>query len=688
MSGVRWFVYATYQSDAGHSLAVFLIIIEVPSVPNSSTTKPRDTLLVLCGLVLVTACLYWARQVLIPVSLAILLAFVLTPSVAALQRRGLGRIPSVLLVVLLALTLLGGVGYVISHQIHNLIGNLPQYRVNILTKIHSVRGAGNGGVLGKIQGMIQDISDELTQNESQHEKQKLEKKLKRQRAMQDEEGRANSAEETNDSEKNRLKKEVDDEMLKPGSTPANPLYVQMDSSGWSGIFEAVGPAAEGLGQAFLVLVLVVFMLIQRENLRNRLVRLVGHGRIIVTTQAFDEGAQRISRFLLMQLAINTIFGVALAVGMFLAGLFTGHRELWQYALLWGFLAVVLRFVPYIGTWLVAALLTGFAIATLPGWTLPLALLGFFVVLELLTANVLEPLLFGHSTGVSPMALLLAAAFWTWLWGPVGLILATPLTVILVVLGKYAPELHFFEVLLGDEQALSTDVTYYQRLVARDLDEAADLVEDYVADHPPHAVYEDVLLPALLHAKRDHERGELESDSYQFVLQGIRDTEDDLAAAIAEHVKEMPGANKAIAIGCPGSDEADELALAMLAQMMRLSGYRLEVISSKKLTAEVLTHLQQERPAVVVVGSLPPGGLAQARYLCKRLRGQAGNVKVLIGRWGDVPKNERMQKRLLSAGADQMATTLHESQAQLIPLLQTAANTAPDTSGKSELITTH
>ncbi len=238
--------------------------------------------------------------------------------------------------------------------------------------------------------------------------------------------------------------------------------------------------------------------------------------------------------------------------------------------------------------------------------MPLAIFGFFIVIELLTANVIEPLLFGHSTGVSPLALLLAAAFWTWLWGPLGLILSTPLTVILVVLGKYVPELHFLEVLLGDEPVLSTDVMFYQRLVARDLDEAAELAEEYVGGHPPEAVYEDVLLPALLHAKRDRERGELEADNYEFVLQGIRDAEEDLTAALAEHVKEVPGANKAIALGCPGRDEADELALAMLAQMMHLSGYSLEVVSSKKLTAEVLAHLEQETPPVVVIGFAAAG----------------------------------------------------------------------------------
>ena len=255
-------------------------------MPTSSTTKPRDTLLILCGLVLVTACLYWARQVLIPVSLALLLAFVLTPSVAALQRRGLGRIPSVLVVVVLGLTLLGGVGYVISRQIDNLISNLPQYRTNILTKIHSIRGAGQG----RFFGFFQDISDELTQNESRQEKKKLEKKLKRQNAIQVKEGQRVPEEDETGSAKDKLEEKVNEEVLKAGSTPSNPLFVQMDSSGWSGAIEAIGPAAEGLSQIFLVLVLVVFMLIQRENLRNRLVRLIGHGRIIVTTQAFDEGA--------------------------------------------------------------------------------------------------------------------------------------------------------------------------------------------------------------------------------------------------------------------------------------------------------------------------------------------------------------------------------------------------------------
>jgi hypothetical protein len=281
-----------------------------------------------------------------------------------------------------------------------------------------------------------------------------------------------------------------------------------------------------------------------------------------------------------------------------------------------------------------------------------------------------------------LALLLSAAFWTWLWGPLGLILSTPLTVILVILGKYVPELHFFEVLLGDDQVLSTDVTFYQRLVAHDLDEASDLVEEHLQARSPEAVYEEVLLPALLHAKRDRDRGELEPDDYEFVLQGIRDNEDDLASALDAYHKEAPPPSKARAIGCPGRDEADELALRMLAQLLRLSGYSLEVISSDKLVAEVAGHLAKEAAAVVIVGSLPPGGLSQVRYLCKRIRQQAAGVKILVGRWGDSENKERTEKRVLASGADQVAWTLSDSRAQMLPLLQVAsANEA-----KPELVT--
>lgn len=619
-------------------------------MPASPRTNSRDIFFILGGLVLVTACLYWARQVLIPVALAILLAFILTPAVSALQRRRLGRLPSVLVVVILALLLLGGTGYLISRQINALIANLPSYQSELTQKFLTLRGMGKGGVLERIEEMIQDI--------------KIATDPPRQ-----------------------IEDASNEESPKPGESAENPLFVQTASSGWSHVAEVAGPTAEGLADTFLVVVLVIFMLAQRENLRNRFVRLIGRGRLIATTQAFDEGAQRVSRYLYMMLMINTIFGVVLALGLLVLGWITGHHVLWHYALLWGFVALILRFIPYLGTWLTAALLTGFCIATLPGWILPLIVFAFFIVLELLTANVVEPLLFGHSTGVSPLALLLAAAFWIWLWGPIGLILSTPITVLLVVLGKYVPALKFFEVMLGDEPALSADVMFYQRLVARDLDEATDLAEDYAEEHSHEAVYEEVLLPALLHARFDRETGQLEPDGYESVLQGIRETEEDLCAALSEQLPDIAEERKALAVGWPGRDEGDELALQMLGQMLALQGYGLEVISSKKLTTELLDHLKEETPAIVIVGSLPPGGLAQARYLCKRIRQQAPGVKIVVGRWGDSEHVERMEKRLREAGVDYLATTLSASRDQIMPLLRVAANSTPPAETKdAEMVT--
>lgn len=652
---------------------VFLIFEKDSSVANSSASKPRDSFIILSALVLITACLYWARQVLVPVALAVLLAFVLTPAVTLLQRYRLGRLPSVLIVVLSALMLLSAAGYLTSRQFDGLLNNLPKYEQEIINKFQKLREMGKGGVFGKILDAVHDVSTGLDSETATKESRSAAKTIEE----------ATNKPDTKGSKSSDQKSEQ--ESKQPGRTPEKPLYVQMISSGWKSAVEAAGPAVEGLGDAFLILVLVIFMLIQRENLRNRMVRLMGHGRLIVTTQAFDEGAQRISRYLLMQLAVNTIFGVTLTLGLFGLGVISGQHVLWQYGVLWGFMAIVFRFIPYVGTWITAALLTAFSVATLPGWYLPLSIFGFFVVLELITANAVEPLLFGHSTGVSPLALLLAAAFWTWLWGPVGLILSTPLTVILVVLGKYVPELHFFEVLLGDEPVLSTDVTLYQRLVARDLDEAIDLIEDYPRDHSPEAVYEEVLLPTLLHAKRDRERGELEAENYDFVIQGIRDIEEELATSMAEHFKRAAGADKVVALGCPGSDEADELALTMLGQMLRLAGYSLEVVSSKKLTGEVLEQLERTAPTVLIIGSLPPGRSSQVRYLCKRLRQQSPDLKILVGRWGESENRERMEHRLLAAGADQVAWTLHDSRSQIIPLLQVAANVAAAESPRNELV---
>ncbi len=420
---------------------------------------------------------------------------------------------------------------------------------------------------------------------------------------------------------------------------------------------------ESLGSLAMALVLVVFMLLKREGLRNRLIRLMGHGRLTVATKAVDDAGQRISRFLLMQLIINGGFGVVLTIGLFLIQM--------PHALVWGFLAALLRYVPYLGSWITSAVLVALSLAIFPGWLQPLLILGFIVVLELVTANIVEPRLFGHSIGVSEVALLVAAAFWAFLWGPIGLVLSSPLTVCLVVLGKYVPQLEFLDVILGDEPSLSADVSYYQRLLARDQDEAAQLVLTQAKTFPPEQVYDRLLVPALNYVKQDRAHDDLTEADEQFVLRATREIVEDLgerqtaAAALAEEEgSKAPSSCKVRILGCPGHDDADALALEMLRQLLDPARWEMEVLSIDMLSAESVAQAGDKEPAVVCIGALPPGGLAHTRYLCKRLRLRLPAARIVVGRWGLKDDLEQNQEQLREAGADRVETTLLETRTHL------------------------
>jgi hypothetical protein len=418
------------------------------------------------------------------------------------------------------------------------------------------------------------------------------------------------------------------------------------------------------------------MLAKREDLRDRLIRLFGGGHLTATTRALDEAGDRISRYLILLVLVNAAYGTVLSVALFVIGV--------PFALLWGFVVATLRFIPYIGVWVGAAFPLLLSAATSTGWAEPLLVLGVIVVLELIVGNVLEPILYGRSMGVSEVALLVSAAFWAWLWGPVGLVLAVPMTVCVAVLGKYVPQLKFFEVLLRDEPVLSHPVRYYQRLLAHDDDEAADMVEEYLTDHPWESVFDEVLLPALALARRDAERGELEADERESVYQTTREVLDELvfrqqqisklaSVPVGEEPPERP---EVPALAFPAHDEADELALHMLAQLLAPAGCRLEVFSSRSLAAEVLRRAGEERPAFVVIGALPPRGLAQSRHLCKRLRAACPELKLFVVCWGQADNLDRAIDSLRQAGADGVVATLREARAQLVPLVQVAAHGPP------------
>ena len=561
--------------------------------------------------ILVVASLSLARVVLLPLALAILLTFILTPLVIRLQRRGLGRGISVTLVSSLAFVIVGGFVFIIAIQLRNLAVDLPGYRENINRKFAALREVGPGNVVERIQNTLSDIFKELS-----------------------------------------LQAPESAEVRKP-------MPVVLEQGGPARLGAILGPALELLAQVLLVTMLVIFMLASHEDLRDRFIRLIGRGRLRETTRALEDASQRVSRFLLMQLLTNVVFGLTLGTGLFFIGL--------PQAFLWGLLVGALRFIPYLGSPFGGLMLVVLSVAVFPGWQLPLAVFGLFLFLEVLTANVLEPVLYGHSTGVSPLALLFAAAFWTWLWGPAGLLLSTPLTVCLVVVGRYVPGLQFLGVLLSDRPALTLGQRYYQRMLAHDPDEAIDLVEQHLKTEPREPFYDKVLLPALVLARQDRDRGTLSPGDEQALLQHTRQILDEIVPVPCPNSRAASG-DGPVVLGIPTGDEAEELALDMLKQLLEADGCRLTVLPAQTPISDVRARVARENPVGVCVVTLPPEGLAAARYLCKRLRMEFPELKLLVGRWGE-EDGEQARQRLQAAGADAVATTLQESYRQVRPLLR-------------------
>jgi predicted PurR-regulated permease PerM len=585
-------------------------------MPSNATLEPWLRPFLICvTLILVVVALYYAQEVLIPLAAACLLTLILSPLVVAFQHWGLGRVPSVVLAMLLALTVLGGIGFVVFVQVKTLATDLPQHEAELSEKLHSIRQMSKNSWMDGIYRTVNRVvsSDQTDSGIDGTEK---------------------------------------------------PLPVREESSSFPIIKWVASPALQLLVSTILVLVFAGFMLIQREDLRNRFIRLLGNGSLTSMTKAADEAVRRISRFLLMQFILNSIFGVAVGGALWVIGV--------PYAALWGFLAGLLRYIPYIGTPIACALPALLTLAMVPGWTRPLLVLAVYLALEIVAYYVAEPLLYGRSVGVSTVALLVSAAFWGWLWGPIGLVLSTPLTACLAVLGKYMPQFEFLNILLGDEPVLEPHVSLYQRLLARDSDEAVELVEEFVQTHSPAELYDRVLVPALVLAKKSRGRGEYTADDEQYILQAYKDMLDELPTP-SDHAEDGepydPSTPKVLILACPAHDEVDRIALLMFQHLLDGSRCRFEVLSVQKLAAEVVDQIERDEPAALFVASLPPGGLSHARYVCKRVRSRFPDLKILAGFWGLEGDADVLRRRLLEAGADHVGVTLLESRGQLLPFAQ-------------------
>jgi AI-2E family transporter len=362
----------------------------------------------------------------------------------------------------------------------------------------------------------------------------------------------------------------------------------------------------------------------------------------------------------MQSLINGSFGTAIGIGLFFVGV--------PYALLFGVLAALLRFVPYVGAWLAASLPVVMALAVFPGWTQPFEVIALFAAVELTIYLAIEPFLLGHSAGVSPLALLITLAFWTWLWGPIGLVLGTPLTVCLVALGKHVPSLRFIVILFGDEPVVSPDVAFYQRLLRGDEDEAQLVLEEYVKTHPLPEAYERVLLPALCRARGDAARGAIMEDDAVAIAQMTARIIDELddTVLLAARERDEPGAaaetraaDRLPVLACPARDELDAVALRMFALVAAAAHVEVDVTSPRLLAAELTELVRTREPAVVLVGSIPPGGVAHSRYVIKRMRAQFPDVGIVAARWS-APADDEARAQLIDAGATDVATSLSQA----------------------------
>lgn len=554
--------------------------------PGLSAAQPSRSSVT--GLLIAAAILYFAKEVLLPLALAILIAFLLAPPVQLLERWKLGRVPSTLLVMLVALAIVASIGTVAGLQAVSLAAKLPEYRHTIVQKIRKLRAPKQGTEMGRAAKALKDIEKE--------------------------------------------------------AQPEEPVPVkETPATAFQELAQMAAPLGKPVAMTLAVIVFAILMLLDRENMRERLIALVGAGRLNVTTRAMAEASERVSRYLTMLMVVNACFGIPFGIALYFIGI--------PNALLFGLLGVLLRFIPYIGVWIAAALPVALAFAISEGWSTAFWTIGVFLALELFLAYVLEPWLYGKSVGLTPIAIIAAVLFWTWLWGPVGLLLATPLTVCVVVIGRHIPELGFLNVLLGVEPVLTDEERVYQRLLALDHAEAATLMEKIAAGQGLAAALDKVLLPALALATRDRSRNLLEPARERFVFEH--------AERIVEELEAPPAGAWRGAPVCivPANDEADQVAGAALARLLPRGAAHL--LSAPARVSEIVETAAQHQCRAVCISSMPPHAADHAGTLARRLRRQGTDLRIVVGLWG-AEQIDAAKERLVRLGADEVAAHLPEA----------------------------
>jgi predicted PurR-regulated permease PerM len=602
--------------------------------------------------VICVAALYFARSVLIPIALAVLFAFLLAPLVNLLEKARLGRTGPVIVVVLLVAGLLMGLGYLVFNQAISLAAQLPNYKSTISRKIESFRGVRENGI-GKAEATVKELGKELS-----------------------------STIETPAPDDDTAQNQRGKHPLLPGGSIAHPVPVEVvqQNSPIASVRALLGPFLGPLATLGIVMVFTAFILLRSEDLRNRLFTLAGLSRFHVTTQAFDEATTRVGKYLFLQFLMNLGYGTLFGTALYFIGV--------PNAFLWGVLAALLRFIPYIGTLAGAAMPILLSLAVFDGWMKPLLAFGAFVAIEIITSYVVEPLLYAAHTGVSSLAILVAAIFWAALWGPVGLLLSTPLTVCIVVIGRYIPQWEFLSVLLGDQRVLGTEVQLYQKLRRMDAEEARQVVDDFLKEGSIEKLYESVITPVLIFIEKDRAEVGLGDAREQFVFQTLKEIIEELALRpvaetgdqeINEEVNANPKptvgvARKTNGDGCaitclPARDEGDEIVGMMLAHLSNRAGYNAQAVVPASVE-DMMEEASEQHCEVIYISALPPYGVYNTRRLYKKLRVRFPKSRIGVGLWGFAGNLEVMRTRLGIVEADMIVSTLSDAISQVPSLAET------------------
>jgi predicted PurR-regulated permease PerM len=605
--------------------------------------------------VIIIMMLYFGREIIIPIALAILLSFVLAPLVGLLQRIRVPRGLAVVSVVLLAFALIFALGSLLASQLTQLAGDLPRYQSTISEKIQSFRNTTAGrGTLERASGMLKDLSKEL------------------------------------DKPKDAASTLGAGTSLAPkSSAPLTPVPVEVrqpDPGALESLQSLISPLLHPLATTGIIIIFVIFILLQREDLRNRLIRLAGSHDLQRTTAALDDAAARLSRLFLIQLLLNGTFGVVIGVGLWLIGI--------PSAILWGILAAVLRFVPYIGAAIAAAFPLALAVAVDPSWSMLLWTLALFLVVEPIVGHVIEPMVYGHSTGLSPVAVVASATFWTALWGPIGLVLATPLTVCLVVLGRHVERLEFLDIMFGDRPALSPPEMFYQRMLAGDPTEAAEKAEEFLKERSLSSYYDEVALKGLQLAQADAERGALDHERLTRIRDAVFEFTNDLSdqddrpppnvssttdaeasSAVESVAEDAPYENLPIlskedlppdwqgehpVLCVAGRSLIDEAAAIMLGQLSTAHGLAARVEGAAALSTANVFRLETTGVAIICLVYMDAAGPAHMRYSVRRLRRKMPKAIIILGCWTKEMDPAALEQLREGAKADLAAASLGEA----------------------------